>query len=348
MYPYDNNYGGYNNQQQPQYNMYQQQPNQQQQQQRVQEAPPVTIKDEGIGLNFNYLTSDKAQLPVESSFITDTVDTKKKRKPAAKKSGIDVVMKDGSVVNTEDGNVVESVVYADTYQETNNLLKGVIAQIDMVGAEVKQDMDLIRASKTLKGKYTYLSNMTGNFGALMSSKIGAIKEINSSIKNINDAEYRRYKDNRAMEQGNDDKYIQDMFNAFISTKPTTASQFIAPPSTLDMTTGGLQMIPANMLNSSDDPGFQQYLANLTPEQNAMINEGNPDIKEYVVHDLANDNRYFQWRNDKTGEPVPNMPATDPMFLADVKIDDVRKVATNINMNRTWPVITLNEKMYAEY
>lgn len=356
MYPYDNSpdYGPPQPyyQQQPQYNQFYQPIQQLQYQQPIQyEQKPVEVKDESIGLKFDFLKSDKAKLPIGPSIIDTSVDNKKKKKQPSKSKtenidGVDVVLADGTVVNTN-GDEVNNVVYADTYQETTGLLKSSIMDIDSMAAEIKQEMNSIRTSKTLKGKYTYYVNMANAYSALMSSRIGAIKEINSSIKNINDAEYRRHKDNIAFESGNDDKYISDMYAAFVSTKTTPASQFVPPPTPIEMTVGGYNMVPATAGNY-EDIGYKNYLSNLTPEQNAMLLENNPDIKEVVVYDKASGNKYFQWRNVKTGETVSNMPDTDPMFLDDTSIDPVRKVATNINMNKTWPVVVLNDHMFSEY
>ena len=43
--------------------------------------------------------------------------------------------------------------YEDSYNETNNMLRGSIMQIDMLSNDVQAEIENIRKSKTIKGKY---------------------------------------------------------------------------------------------------------------------------------------------------------------------------------------------------
>ena len=47
--------------------------------------------------------------------------------------------------------------YGRSYDETNNMLRYSIAQIDTISNDVKNELDNVRKSKTLKGKYKYIS-----------------------------------------------------------------------------------------------------------------------------------------------------------------------------------------------
>lgn len=321
---------------------------QQLQYQTPQYQPPAPIvpliKEEPLGIDFSGLESNGGILPVEPAIR----DTSKARKPRKKKevADPDVLDKDGNVINGEDEDPVNNVVYADTYVETTNLLKNSIAQADVLTSELKQELDTIRSAKALKGKYLYMTNIVSSMSSLLTTKVGAIREINSSIKAVNEAEYRRFKDNRIANASNDDRMIQDMYNAFINTPTGVPGGFI--PTLSDITFNGASNIIRVGEDDNTDPGFGSYLSNLSPEDNAMMNEGNPDIMRCVVYDKSTGGKYFQWRNIKTGDIIPNMPELDPMFLEDTSVDMRNKIARNVNLNMTFPVVVLNESKFNEY
>ena len=354
--PY-NPYGGqsyqpyqYGNQQvTPYYGQQQYQANQPQQQ-PIPQTPPSTIKNESLGIKFDYLKSDKAVLPVSPS-VVDTSEKKTTKKRKVKEvDGVEVVLKDGTVVKSNDGGTpVEAVIYADTYKETTDILKNSIAQIDVVASELKSDIDFIRSAKAMKGKYTYLGNMVGAMSGLLANKISAVREINSSIKNANDAEYRRHKDNRLIETGDDDKMIMDTYNAFISAPVGAGYQNLLPPSTYDMTVNGMQgIVRVDDPKATGDPGYDNYISNLTPEQNAMIQEHNPNVKQAVVYDKATGKKYFEWMDMTSHKPVPNMPQPTGILMEDMTLDIRNGVARNVNINRSFPLIVINADSYSEY
>lgn len=80
----------------------------------------------------------------------------------------------------------------------------------------------------------------------------------------------------------------------------------------------------------------------------MLQESNPDIQQVIVYDQASGKKYFDWINIRTGESVPNMPATDPMFLEDYTIDPKTRLARNLNLNKTLKVIYKNEGAFSQY
>jgi hypothetical protein len=95
-----------------------------------------------------------------------------------------------------------------------------------------------------------------------------------------------------------------------------------------------------------DSVLNNYMSNLTPEQNAMLHEGK--VETAVVYDKATGKKYFQAVDIATHQPVPNIPTPDPMFLNDITVDPVRKVARNTNLNEVYPVILVNEGVVNEY
>lgn len=236
--------------------------------------------------------------------------------------------------------------YEDTYEETNDMLRFSIAQLDILAGDVKAELDNIRASKTLKGKYQYISELCATASGLISSKITAIKEINSVKTKCHELEIRRIKDvkSAAANQQDDDKYIADIYNAYINT-PIGAAQHPAlqynsanVAGNMGALMGGMSAIPA----TNEDQNFNNYMQNLTPEQNRMILGDNNNIETVVVYDPNTGDKMFDVIDTTTGTPVPNYPRPDRGLLDDTSVDFNTGIATNTNIGQSWKVVVLGD------
>lgn len=323
-------------------------------------SPTVEVVSEGKPL-FGNLTNGTTTI-VDTSMVNQEEVQKKKRR--TKKVGdTEVVLRDdGKEVSSADALEVRD--YTETYQDTTAMLKGTIAQIDTLSVELKADIDTVRAARTMKGKYKTLTDLNSSMGMMLSTKVQAIKEINNSIKISNDMNYRKRKDLLASDAQNDDKYIMDMYSAFVKNPYGTKNNIA--PSMRDMTLYGAGNVrnpeitaidvgasvssPTFVPASSEVafPGSQQNPTVLTPEQNFMYHESDPNIQMCVVYDKATMNKWFQVMNIVTKEPVPNMPAKDPMFLEDTTIDVRNGIARNTNLNETYPLIVINEDAFKDF
>jgi hypothetical protein len=319
------------------------------------QMPVQQIEDSGIGISFGGLIDGSSpNLPVAPHVVTELPEKKTRKKKSSKS--------EEPVNHTEE---VNQVVYADTYQDTNALLHQTIGQLDIVAGEMKDELDKIISSRTMKGRHMAIGNVSKSLSDMLSTKVQAIKELNNSIKAVNDMEYRRAKDNRSFESNQgDDKAIMDLYNAFIQAPvsaniPSTGAYSLLGPSQTDVMFGANSIGAGNEIIASDgsviaysDQGPDQnamlnnYLNNLTPAQNAMINEGKTET--VVVYDKATGAKSFQVVDSATMEPVPNMPLPDPMFLSDTIVDVRRKVARNTNLGKVYKVITTNDDKVSEY
>ena len=321
---------------------------------RVQQAPPQQIASGSIGLNFGSLVDGTpVSMPsiAAANVNTDVAKPKKKRKKT----------EDGKpeVINHQEE--VNQVVYADTYDDTNAMLHSTITQFDMVASEMKEELDKVIASRTMKGRHMAINNVAGPLTNALNGKLAAIKEMNNSIKSINDMEYRRAKDNRNFESNQgDDKAVMDLYNAFIHAPvsaniPSTGAYSLLGPNMNDVmfgansamngeyaTPNGTIIYPQNQ----EDASFNNYMNNLTPEQNAMLREGTTET--VVIYDKATGAKSFEVVDSNTMQPVPNMPIPDPMFLSDVTVDVRRKIARNTNLGQVYKVITINDDVVSEY
>lgn len=322
------------------------------------QRPVQQVEDTGgLGLNFGSLVDGTAEtLPVAAPVVTDLPEKKTRKR----KSSSD---KPEKINHAEE---VDQVVYSDTYMDTNALLHQTIGQLDVVAAEMKDELDKIVKSRTIKGRYMAMGNVSKSLSDMLSTKVQAIKELNNSIKAVNDMEYRRAKDNRSFEsEQGDDKAIMDLYNAFVQAPvsaniPSTGPYSLIGPNINDVMFGANQLptgsneviasdgsiITYDTNQSQQNSMFNNYMSNLTPEQNAMINEGKTET--VVVYDKATGAKSFEVVDSKTMQPVPNMPVPDPMFLADVTVDVRRKVARNTNLNQVYKVITVNDDTVSEY
>lgn len=300
--------------------------------------PAPVIEDKpSLGISFDGLIGTNALAPVTTvaEIVTDLPVSSKKIK-----------VKKSTEVDVKPADIVENTIYADSYEYTNSMLRTTISQVDELASELKIELDRVRSSNQIKNKYMYIPNISSAISSAINVKLQAIKEINSSIKSANDAEYRRYKDARASEVVDDTKMIMDTYTAFVKTPVGSIPGLnVSMPSTSDITSLTSGIIRADTTSQEvQDSKFNSYLNNLTPEQNMMLNENNPNIEEVIVFDQASGKKYFQWIDKTTGSAVPNMPQTNSMFLEDYTINPRTRMATNNNLRKSLRVIYINEDL----
>jgi hypothetical protein len=289
--------------------------------------------------NFSSLIGTNVTVPIDvdgNIMTTDIVTTKPKR--SRKKKNADDSQEVEKVSPRE---TVENTVYADEYSDTNAMTNTIIAQADGIIMDCAQDIAYMKSQRSMKGKYHYINETRAAMNSALSTKLAAIKERNATTKAIIDNEYRRYKDMRAADQTDDNKAIMDAYSAFISA-PVGAPAYVLP-NTVNLT-GGSGVIRQDyppQIQAGVDAGMQNYMSHLTPEQNLMLNDNNPDIEEVIVYDQATGAKYFQWMNTKTGEAIPNMPITSNLVIEDYTIDPRTHLAKNTNLNSIKKVVVIN-------
>lgn len=286
------------------------------------------VKDESLGVDFSFFTSgEKIEVGADTPVVSE-----EKKKRAKKK-----LMSDGSVMHSVDTEP-ENERFIDSYNETNSMLRGSIMQIDTLNADVNEQFRVVKDSRTLKGKYTYMTNLAGTSSALLATKISAIKEMNNIISNCQKLELQRAKDNKAsLMEANDDKRMMDMYQAFINTPVGTipGAGMMVTPSITDLT------LASNEFNQFDITSTVAPVQDpLSPEQIRMRMESNPNIKEVVVYDANTGNKYFDVIDGSTGQSVPNYPRSGDFLLDDTTINLAGGVARNANVDKNWPLVVI--------
>ena len=280
--------------------------------------------------------------------IDNTIPEEKSRRGRRKSEIIRPDKKSTSVEGT-----VEPSPTSYTYQETTDMLRDTLQQIDGLNNELVQEFSAVKNNKYIKNKYGTMIGLSENIGSLLNARISAIKEINSSISKSNELDYKKMKDMRAMQsEVTDDQYIADMYKSFISNPqvPQLSPQFTP----IEQSAYGSGIIRADIKSGDPtqggpiDAGYLNYMSNLSPEENLMRYENNPDVKQVVVWDKSNNAKFFQMMNVKTGEVIPNVPVYDQMFMEDTTLDVANKIAKNLNLRETFPLIIINDNITSEY
>ncbi len=300
----------------------------------------VSTSSNQVMPNFSSLIGTKVSVPIDvdgSIMTTDVVSNTKSKKSRKKKNTDD----SQEVEKVSPRETVENTIYADEYSDTNAMTNTIIAQADGIIMDCAQDIAYMKSQRSMKGKYHYINETRAAMNSALSTKLAAIKERNATTKAIIDNEYRRYKDMRALDQTDDNKAIMDAYSAFISA-PVGAPTYVLP-NTVNLT-GGNGVIRQDyppQIQAGVDAGMQNFMNHLTPEQNLMLNDNNPDIEEVIVYDQATGAKYFQWMNTKTGEVIPNMPITSNLVIEDYTIDPRTHLAKNTNLNSIKKVVVIN-------
>lgn len=253
------------------------------------------------------------------------------------------------IVRTDDS--VQGLPTLYNYAQTTMLLGNTLDQVDMIAGELKNEFDAVINNRTLKNKYMILSNFSESMCQLLNTKATIIREINNSITKSIDLDYRKEKDRLAAEGiANDDKKIMDLYNSFVNNPNVSANTSVLGPSIMSASLNAVDnsgIVRAPIAGSGPQPaiadqGFLNYLSNVSPEQNAMFYEKDPNVKTVVVYDMSNGNKFFQVMNLATGQVVPNVPVMDNRFLDDTTIDIRNQIAKNNNLHETYPLVIIND------
>lgn len=288
-------------------------------------------KNGEVSIDFGFFVDKDVKIPG----AVEEPSTKKKRSSNKVTTINGEVDAHGQLVNPIPGATVAEANYASSYNETNNLIRGTIVQADQLAAEIKADIDAVRSSKTLKSKYTYLTNLTGTAGSLLSTKIAAIKELNSTITQAHNLELNRMKMIKATEkEENDDMRMMDIYSAFVNA-PMGSYNPMGNPNIQELTLGINN--PSGNVSGVEMVVPRQAQA-LTAEQNRMRMESNPNIQTVVRYNQTTGQRMFDVVDKMTGMSVPNYPRPDNFLLDDTTIDVHTGIARNRNINTVWPLM----------
>ena len=258
-----------------------------------------------------------------------------------------------AVPSTRELGLMESnVPIINSYKENQEQLKSTVNAIDMMTVQIEQDIQAVRAARTLKKKYDYICELSSVAGSLMSNRISAIKEINNTITNAHRLEMERNKQMKASEVSqDDDKMLMDMYRAYVNTPmgtipnmPTIAVNQAA----LNTPTLGVPITAPNTVMTDNSEGFNAFINTPSPELAAVRMEQNPNIKVVVVYNQETHEKFFDAQDLTTGQSIAGIPLPDPSLLDGV-IPDIRNgIAKNINAGLSYPLRLIGTRKFDEY
>lgn len=323
------------------------------------ETPKITMDAGDKPHKPMFTVSDSKANAITVDIETDAEKTNRKKKNNKKdlpqvsetNNANGVVVNEGGGIAVS-GDVVDSTIY--TYGETTALLHETLGQIDAINGELVQEFNAVRRNRTMKNKYNVLVGLSENIGSMIGNRLSTIKEINNCISKSNEMDYKKYKDRQALDATmNDDKYISDIYQAFLQNPQNQAPNYQLPavdPAAYGSGIVRATLTPSDVANPGQpvDTGYLNYLAGLTPEQNLMRYERDPDVKQVVVYDASTGNKFFQIMNTRTGEVIPNVPVYGDDIMQDTTLNTNTGIAKNINLNETFPIITINDNITSQY
>lgn len=296
-------------------------------------------KEESYGMNLDFfMDSNNKSLQISDY---DPKPATKKRKKKIKKVGDKEYL--GSDEKSKDLQMWQSnVPYEKTYDETTNILKGTISEIDHFSVDLKNDIDSIRKSKTIRKKYDYLTNMLDTQGSLISTKINAVKEINKTITDSNNLDLKRMSGIASAGLNKDDtRAITDMYNAFVQTPVgNNGSNPFGFPSQAEMSTVEPGIVRQGFKNSGD-MGYTEFMNNPTEEQATVLASNNKNLETVVLYDEnapIGQQIMFDVVDKNTNQSVPGVDRPDPMFLENLRIEPELGIASDNNLAKTYRLI----------
>lgn len=274
----------------------------------------------------------------EVTVVTETIDETKKKK--SKKKEVPVTTNTVPIVaSTSMSYVQENIPYASAYADTNQQLDDTINALNVLGAEIVTDLNIIRSNKTLRNKYSIVNDMTQTATSILSTKLAAIKEKNSTINNINKLELDRLKQIKVSASEEDDNTrIANLYDAFINT-PIGAGPGVLGPSMQDIIAGGQAGPSVPMMSIGNEQ--QAWEAGLNPAENRMLLEAKGSIETVVIYDTLSGNRYFEVVDKITRQPVPNVEKPDNTYIYDLDINIRGGFAKDGNRGVSYPLICIN-------
>ena len=299
-------------------------------------------EEQRFGPNIAFLTSDKASVKVDKD---EEPEAPRRGRPPKKRNT-------DSTVEVDDSQPLPfyqtNSPYLSTYDQTNMMLHGTIAQVDNLNNLVQGEVDTISKSKTLKNKYRYITELAGTSSSLLSTKITAIRELNKVITDSHNLDMKRTKDLKMDDTQDDDKRMMDMYNAFVNAPTGMGGVGVLGPSMSEISTPGMANVYRGDIGGSGDAGYDNYLRNMTPEQNRMRQEKNPYIETVVAYNQETGERWFEVIDTRTGEQVPNMPLPPAMLLDNMRPDKLTGYARNSETDMAFKLKLIGRAIMDEF
>lgn len=334
----------------------------------IQVVEIVDPKDdkESVGLSIENMVQKDDSTPVTA------ITTKKKRGPGRPpKNGSPIMYTD--IVTDDANNATKKKDSFEKKMETGYapqaaLLYGTINQTDILYSSIDEELQKYKDNRNYGGKTRAM-----NMSSLLSSQVGVInaktnivRELNNIRSRINDAVMKNNQMMKDTKEDNADKAVMDAYYALVNAPQYGLNPNISPLSQSSINTGinlSGNVIPTSTLSTgivttdattpqqvstpAGDASFQNYLSNLTPIQQRMILEKDPNVKTVVVYNQSTGHKYFDIVNVATGQSIPGAQRPAEFLLDDMRIDFRTGTASNSNANMSFPLVVTGNRAIDE-
>jgi hypothetical protein len=199
-----------------------------------------------------------------------------------------------------------------------------------------------------KGRMMAMSELQNSQVSLLNTKLAAVRELNNVATKIIDQTTKYEQQMRENGEDASDRNIMRLYEMMLNPSKYGVPHINNPIHTSSLNTGvGLNGVPIQGVelatpiitsNGGSDSGVVVSNPTLTPEQNRMVLEGNPNIKAVVVYNQSTGSKRFDVVDVSTGVSIPNVPRPAPFLLDDAKPDFRNGIALNSNANMSWPLV----------
>lgn len=323
------------------------------------------VVEDGVSLDVHSLVQEngKEQKKIEVLMPDDIVP--KKRGPGRPPKNKDISNMYTDIVT---GDTLNSKKKKEKYKDelekdysTNvKMLLGVIGQAEQIHQQINLELDNYKERKTYGGsrRTESMATLMSTQANLLSTKISAIRELNSVRNKINDLDIKHTQLTKETNDNNSDKAVLDAYNVLLNA-PNYGLKPINPlVSPMSLNTGyNMEGKPLDRYNlgingivtesnlqeqiekeSQSDPQYDEYIRNLNPVQKRMILEHNPDVKTVVRYNKITQNKRFDVVNIRTGESIRDVDLPGEFKLDGIRIDLVNGIAKNKDTNEIYPLI----------
>ena len=234
------------------------------------------------------------------------------------------------------------------------MVAGIIAQSDQMMGEISAELQKFSEKTGYGGKSRNLaiSNLQNAKTGLLNTKLSAVRELIMMRNKINDLTMANRKMEIAMgaDEQNSDKAVMDAYYALVNASRYGLPQITPPLHPSSINTGvnlqGAQIAtstiaaPAPIVTA--DGSMQQAQSfnpqNLTPIQQRMVLEKNPNVKTVVVYNQSTGSKRFDIVDVSTGMSIPGAQRPAAFLLDDMKPDLRNGIASNSNANMSFPLV----------
>ena len=308
----------------------------------------------------------KSLVAIESDSTPQPTKKRGPGRPPKDSSSIANVYTDPNSFIKADKKLTPEKQYEKGYSATIGLLGSAIQQADQIYNNIETELNNYRNNRSYGGRsrMVTMSEFMNTQMGLINTKINAIRELDNIKHKVNDLVLKRMQFDKEVADENSDKTVMDAYYALVNSAQYGLTPMQSPLSPASINTGinmsgtplsgsfisdASNIIPANPEDKlvQQDSSFNDYKANLTPIQRKMILDNDPNIKTVVVYDQGSGRKYFDVVNVQTGQSVPGVTRPAEFLLDNMRIDARNGIASNSNVNQTYPLVITGTRIADE-